>query len=61
MTMKELKAKLASDRREMALKSGKQMLISENGPAGFGLIDGIISVLEAQQKQIDALEQRLKK
>ena len=56
MNVDELKAQVEAYRKGLEDKSGHLCRFSETGPVGMSLIDAIVSVLEAQQQQIDHLE-----
>jgi hypothetical protein len=59
MTVQELKKKVESYR--LKTKSGKITAFSEAGPVGMDVIDSVVSVLEAQEKRIEKVEQKLPK
>ena len=59
MGIDELKVTVDAYRKDLEGKSGKTCLFSEKGPVGMGLIDAIVSVLEAQQNRITDLERKL--
>lgn len=56
MTVQELKTKVESYRESLKTKSGKITAFSETGPVGMGVIDAVVSVLEAHEKRIAKLE-----
>ena len=55
MTVQDLKGKVESLREALKNKKGVVML-SESGPIGIGVIDAIVSVLDAHEKRIEELE-----
>jgi hypothetical protein len=61
MTVQELKKKVESYRESLKTKSGKITAFSEAGPVGMDVIDSVVSVLEAQEKRIGEVEQKLHK
>ena len=61
MTAQELKDKVESYREAMKAKSGKVMVASEAGPVGLGVIDSVVSVLQAHEKRIEELERKVSK
>jgi hypothetical protein len=56
MTIHSLKAMVDAKRMELKAKAGHMAATSDRGPIGIDLIDAIVKVLEAHQKQIDELK-----
>ena len=56
MTVEELKLTLEKARQHSKENNGKVMMCSERGPVGFDLIQHLITVVEQQQREIDALK-----
>ena len=54
----DLKAKLESEREHLKKNKGV-VAFSESGPTSMGLMEAVVAVIEAQQRQIDLLEKRL--
>lgn len=58
----EFREKLRNDREQMkgpGGKGGAVILGSETGPAGFGLVELLFKIVEAQQKEIDEIKRKL--
>ena len=56
MTVDELKALLEKSRQQSKDNTGKVMMCSERGPVGFDLVQHLITVVEQQQREIEALK-----
>jgi hypothetical protein len=61
MSMEKLKDDLSKAKRHGKENDGCDYMMSEDGPAGFKLIDDIVIILEAQQKQIEELKREVAK
>ena len=59
MTLEEMKSQLEKARQHSKENSGKVLMCSERGPAGFDLIQALIVLIEQQQKEIDTLKGKL--
>ena len=59
MTLKELKDRVEAYRVALKGKSGKPIVASESGPVSMGLIDAVVSVLEAHEKRMAEIESQL--
>ena len=58
MNVEELKNLLDRARQHSNDNSGKVMMCSDRGPAGFDLIQALITVVEQQQREIDQIKAR---
>lgn len=56
MNVEELKSLLERARQYSKENSGKVLMCSDRGPAGFELIQALITVVEQQQREIDAIK-----
>jgi hypothetical protein len=56
MNVEELKSLLEKARAQSKDNNGKVMMCSERGPVGFDLVQHLITVVEQQQHEIDALK-----
>ena len=56
MTVEEMKTMLEKSRQLSKDNSGKVLMCSEKGPAGYDLIQALIQLAEQQQREIDALK-----
>lgn len=56
MNIDEMKSILGKARQHSKENDGKVMMCSERGPANFDLIQGLIQLVEQQQKEIEALK-----
>ena len=56
MTVEELKTLFEKSRQYCKENSGKVMMCSDRGPAGFDLIQGLIQVIEQQQREIEGIK-----
>ncbi len=59
MNIDKLKAEVEAYREKLKGKSGEVCIFSETGPVGMSLIDAIVTVLEAQQQQINDIEKKV--
>lgn len=59
MTSDKLKAKVEAYRKWLTENSGGHVIFGPNGPANMGLIDALSATVEAQDRRIKALEDRL--
>ena len=56
MNVEELKTLLERARQYSKENSGKVLMCSDRGPAGFELIQALITVVEQQQREIEAIK-----
>jgi hypothetical protein len=56
MTVDEMKNLLEKSRQHSKENAGKVMMCSDKGPAGYELIQGLITLLEQQQREIEAMK-----
>ena len=56
MSVEEMKMLLEKSRQHSKENSGKVMMCSERGPVGFELIEGLISIIEQQQRELEAVK-----
>ena len=56
MTLEEMKSLLEISRQHSKENTGKVMMCSDKGPAGYELIQGLIQLVEQQQKELDAVK-----
>jgi hypothetical protein len=56
MTVEEIKTLVEKSRQLSKDQSGKVIMCSEKGPVGYDLIQGLISLAEQQQREIDAIK-----
>ena len=56
MTVEELKSLLDKARQQSKDNAGKVMMCSERGPVAFDLVQHLITVVEQQQREIEALK-----
>jgi hypothetical protein len=61
MTVQELRNAVKGYREKVKERAGKVVTWGEGGPVGIAFIDSIVRVLEAQEKRIEKLEQKLQK
>ena len=59
MTVEEMKNQLEKARQHSKENNGKVLMCSERGPAGFDLIQSLITLIEQQQKEIEGLKGKL--
>lgn len=58
MNVEELKTLLERARQYSKDNSGKVMMCSDRGPAGFELVQALITVVERQQREIDEIRSK---
>lgn len=56
MNVEELKTLLERARQFSKENSGKVLMCSDRGPAGFELIQALITVIEQQQREIEGIK-----
>ena len=56
MTVEEMKVLLEKARQHNKENNGKVMMCSERGPVGFDMIQGLIQIVEQQQREIEAMK-----
>ena len=56
MNVEDMKGMLEKARQHSKENNGKVMMCSDRGPVGFELIQGLIQLVEQQQKEIEALK-----
>ena len=56
MNVEDLKTLFEKARQYSKENSGKVMMCSDRGPASFDLIQGLIQVVEQQQREIEAIK-----
>ena len=56
MTVENLKTLFEKSKHYSSENSGKVMMCSDRGPAGFDLIEALIQVVESQQREIEAIK-----
>ena len=56
MSVEEMKMLLEKARQHSKENNGKVMMCSERGPVGFELIEGLISIIEQQQRELEAVK-----
>jgi hypothetical protein len=56
LTVDEMKNMLEKSRQHSKENAGKVMMCSDKGPVGYELIQGLITLLEQQQREIDAMK-----
>lgn len=61
MTIDELKERMEDHREGLKGKTGSVVQFSETGPVGMSLMDAIVSVLEAQQAEIEELRTKIRR
>ena len=59
MNLDELKTKVEANRDGLKEKSGKMCMFTESRPANMGLIDAMVSTIEAQERRIAELEKKV--
>ena len=58
MSVEELKSQLERARQYSKDNAGKVLMCSDRGPAGYDLIQALITVVEQQQREIEAIKQK---
>jgi hypothetical protein len=58
MNVEELKSHLERARQHSKDNTGKVLMCTDRGPAGFDLIQAIITVVEQQQREIEEIKAR---
>jgi hypothetical protein len=58
MNVEELKGLLERARQHSKDNSGKVLMCSDRGPAGFDLIQALITVVEQQQREIEQIKSK---
>ena len=56
MNVEEMKMLLEKARQHSKENNGKVMMCSERGPVGFELIEGLIQIIEQQQRELEAVK-----
>ena len=56
MNVEELKLTLEKARQHSKEHNGKVMMCSDKGPASYDLIQALITLVEQQQRELDALK-----
>ena len=56
MSVEEMKMLLEKSRQQSKENNGKVMMCSERGPVGYDLIEGLISIIEQQQRELEAVK-----
>jgi hypothetical protein len=58
MNVEELKSLLERARQYSKENTGKVLMCSDRGPAGFELVQALITVVEQQQREIDEIKSK---
>jgi hypothetical protein len=58
MTLDEMKNLLEKSRQFSKENAGKVMMCSDKGPAGYDLIQGLIQLVEQQQREIAEMKSK---
>jgi hypothetical protein len=56
MNVDEMRVLLEKARQTAKDNAGKIQMCSEKGPANFDLIEGLIQIVEQQQRELDAVK-----
>lgn len=56
MSVEEMKMLLEKARQHSKENAGKVMMCSDRGPASFELIEGLIQIVEQQQRELEAVK-----